>query len=272
MSDTGNFHPVCERGNSSGGHDPKTAGKTAKSPEPDFGAGTALEPEEAGQQGLSDVLHELRATLTAVLGYAKLLDGERAGPINATQRRYVRVILENSRRTMKTLDSLSECDAKRGRRSELVDFGGLWSESVRLTRPRAAIKGIRIVERPREGRLMVCGDPNDLAFATHKVLTNAVRATAAGGTIEVAMARDRAEVTARITNAACGVAGDAQATLLGCGRWSGCPSQAEADSALQGMPLVHDIIETHAGRIWSAGSPESGWTLALSLPAADCDA
>jgi signal transduction histidine kinase len=201
------------------------------------------------------------------LGYVRLLEGERAGPINETQRHYLRVILENSQRMVEALDSLSALAARRRRRCVLVDFGDLWNESIRLTRLRAAIKGIRIVQHPPAEGLIVYGDRDDLAFAAHKILANAVKATAPGGTIELQLARDSSEVTAKLTNAEAGFAEEGHTAMLGCCRWSGCPAQFGEESATTGMPLVHDIIATHAGRISSTASPDSGWTLTLSLPA-----
>ena len=192
-------------------------------------------------QQFSDTVHELRSPLVAVAGYARLLLKESAGEINSTQREYLTVILENARKMTEVLKHASNSLAVLDLELRVFDVRELWQETVELIHTQTTCLERLDVHFP-PGPCLVFADREKLALVFHRLLSDVVRFSGAGGLIDLELSQRGRQVTARIT----GAGTEGRPMQL---------SQAAVDS-----------ICSHGGKVSAEGSPGRGWCVSVALP------
>jgi two-component system sensor histidine kinase BaeS len=132
---------------------------------------------------LESVSHEFKTPLTSIRGYGEALSDGALGPVEAGA-----VIVAEAGRLERLVGDL--LDLARLQRSEFrverapVDMGDVARRAVERHRPRAVELGVRL-ESVADGRAPGLGDPDRLVQAVSNLIENALRATPAGGGVEV---------------------------------------------------------------------------------------
>ena len=120
----------------------------------------ALASSRAKSEFLATMSHEMRTPLNAVLGYAELLELEVPGALNEAQHDYLGRIRGASTRLLSLINDvldLAKLDAGRVVLArERMDASAVVEEAVRLGKPLADERGVRIVVRNE-------GDPELIA-------------------------------------------------------------------------------------------------------------
>lgn len=250
-------------------------------------------PDPAADPDVRDELvaatnHEMRTTLTAVLGLAQLLRGGVAGPVNAEQDALLARIEANGRRQLRLVENLLALQDAGGR----PDRDGATAARVGSGDPheegRAAAVDVRHVVRravaeldePLQGRhlqldvdlgevaLLGTGDHRDLQQAVANVLDNAVRFTPDGGTVTVRCAERGSSVSVVVADTGPGMGSEEQAAVLD--RFvRGSSADLSAGQRLGlGLTAARRLLEAQGGRLDLASTPGVGTRVELSLPAA----
>jgi signal transduction histidine kinase len=215
---------------------------------------------------LSKVSHELRAPLTAVLGWIHLLqesrsDGERL------ERTLAR--LQHSAQALADLvDDLMEASrlnsGKLPLNPEPLELAPVVASALDVVSVPAEAKRIRIDARLQETGI-VLGDPKRLRQAVINLASNAIKFTPEGGRITVTLERDDSHVRLTVADTGAGIPRRFLPRVFE-------PFTQADDKNPQGglglgLSIVKHLVEAHRGTISAASDgPGRGATFTVRLP------
>jgi len=216
--------------------------------------------------------HELRTPLTSVqMGIHLLLEGS-AGPLAERQQEILQVCREDTTR----LDRLMR---------ELLDLSKIESGAVTPvlapTRPAAlisaAIDPLRLQVETRGVRLEVEAPPDlpavlvdrsQLERVIGNLVTNAMRATPAGGTINVAAVTRGPQVAFSVADTGAGIPRDYLPRIFE--PFVQVPhAPGGGGGAGLGLAISRRIVEAHGGQLTVQSSPGNGSTFTFTMPMAE---
>ncbi|HEX3645887.1 MAG TPA: ATP-binding protein [Vicinamibacterales bacterium] len=219
---------------------------------------------------LMTVSHELRTPLTAIYGWARMLS---TGQIRDSQRRRAIDAIERNAAALHQLvnDLLDVSRVVSGRLRldvEPVALPDVVGAAIDAIRPAAHAKNIAVEATMGEGDLCVRGDAGRLQQVIWNLLTNAVRFTPAGGSIEIAAARSGASLEIVVRDTGPGL----EAVFLphAFERFrQGAAGTTRAHGGLGlGLAIVRHLVELHGGTVEAFNNtPAPGATFRIRLPA-----
>jgi signal transduction histidine kinase len=220
---------------------------------------------------LSLVSHELRTPLTSIRGYLDLVLDEDAGHLNPEQRRFLEAVDRNSGRLLRLVgDLLFVAQADAGRLSleqAKLDVSSIAADCVEGARPAADEKSIELVLLAAPVPALV-GDRVRLSQVLDNLVSNALKFTPAGGTVQVKTFSDGEHVAVEVSDTGIGVPLADQPRLFE--RFF--RSNAAYDQAIPGtglgLAIVKAIVEAHRGRITLDSQEGQGTTFRIELPLA----
>ena len=213
--------------------------------------------------------HELRTPLTSALMGIQLLLEPQTGELSDRQRELLemcRVDGERLVRLMQELLDLSRLEA--GREPAVVkpiDVADVIRTSTARMRPQVTARGITLVETIGAALPPVLADKSQIERVLANLLSNAVRATEAGGTITVAAESAPEHVVISVRDTGRGIPAEYLPRLFE--KFSQVPG-GSSDGAGLGLSIVKHIVESHQGRIWVQSEPSRGSVFSFSLPTA----
>jgi signal transduction histidine kinase len=210
---------------------------------------------------MADVAHELRTPLTVIQGKLEgLIDG--VYPLNEHQLQQAldqTHLLSRLVEDLRTL-ALSESGGLALQR-ETTDIVDLTLGVVRAFERDAAARGITIRHDRVTGVAPLSIDPVRVREVLTNVLSNGVRHTPAGGTIEVRISSSDREVTVEVQDTGEGMSADQLARAFD--RFSkGAASQGSG----LGLTIARNLARAHGGELTAVSQPERGTTMTLTLP------
>ncbi|HVD01859.1 MAG TPA: PAS domain-containing sensor histidine kinase [Candidatus Dormibacteraeota bacterium] len=163
---------------------------------------------EAKSRFLATMTHELRTPLNSILGFAELLLGERRGPLNEQQRRYVGNVLGSGRHLLALITDLLDLSRVAAGEVEVnlqrVNLAEAVQEAADKIRPMAERKRLELtVDEP--GPPEVMADPLRLQQVLLNLLSNAVKFTASGGAIGIGSRPDGGRVQIAVRDTGVGI-------------------------------------------------------------------
>ena len=212
------------------------------------------------------VSHDLRSPLTAVLGYAELL--ERVGPINNQQREFIRRIHSS----VQDITSLI---------NDLLDLGKIEAgfdsrqETIQLDRIlQYTLTNIEILAQSKEQVLKIDidstipairGNPVRLRQMFDNLISNAIKYTPEGKTIEVKLQCEDEQIIFSVADQGQGIPLEDQPHIFEKFYRASNISSSAIGTGL-GLAIVKTIVESHNGRIWAESKEDEGSTFFVVLP------
>jgi signal transduction histidine kinase len=213
--------------------------------------------------------HELRTPLTsAQMGIHLLLEGT-AGALDDRQRDILEVCREDTTRLdrlMRELLDLSkiESGAVTPHLSE-VRPATLLNEATDPLRLQAEGQGLRLTVDAPPDLPHVAVDRGQVERVIVNLVTNAIRATPAGGTITVAAAPRQGDVAISVTDTGSGIPREFLATIFE--PFVQVPHASRGGAGL-GLTISRRIVEAHGGRLSVQSEPGRGSTFTFTVPLA----
>ena len=213
--------------------------------------------------------HELRTPLTSVqMGIHLLLEGS-AGTLDERQRDILQVCREDTTRLdrlMRELLDLSkiESGAVTPQMASIRPVT-LVGEAVEPLRLQVEAKGIRLEIDAPPDLPHVSVDRGQIDRVITNLVTNAMRATAEGGSITVTAARRGDEVAVSVTDTGSGIPREYLATIFE--PFVQVPHATVGGAGL-GLTISRRIIEGHGGRLSVQSEPGRGSTFTFTIPVA----
>jgi PAS domain S-box-containing protein len=230
------------------------------------------EAEEASRlkdEFLATVSHELRTPLTAILGWAHML---RTGQLGGPEAYGVYETIErNARAQAQLVDDLLDVSriitGKLRLDVRTVDPASFIDSAVESIRPAAEGKGLRLNKQVEPGAAFVAGDPVRLQQVVWNLLSNAVRFTPRGGSVEVRMTRDGAHVEISVEDNGAGISPGFLPHVFDRFRQADGRITRQHGGLGLGLSIVRHLVELHGGTVRASSPGEGqGATFTVSLP------
>jgi two-component system phosphate regulon sensor histidine kinase PhoR len=225
---------------------------------------------EQQERWVSDVAHELKTPLTALLlvgdSLAAHVNDANAVLVERLQRELLR--LQRLVGDLMELSRLENTLPEGGRLQSRVDLPQLVQQVWLGLRPLAERRSIRL-QLTAEPPLSVMGDGSRLHRALLNLLDNALRYSPDGGTVRVEIEATAGWCLLTIRDQGPGLSEDDLEHMFE-RFYRGDPSRVRSDRGGSGLGLsiVQQIAVTHGGRIQAANHPDGGAVIELLLPAA----
>jgi len=218
------------------------------------------------------VSHELRTPLTSICGYLELLlQDDVMADLPSAQLNWLQVIDRNAERLLRLVeDLLLTAQASAGNlaleKAEL-DVAAVVAQAVQAGTPVAAARGISLT-CSTEPLPLTSGDRLRIGQVVDNLVSNALKFTPAGGTVEVRAYPHRSAVRIEVTDTGMGISEHEQARLFErFFRTARAQEQAIPGVGL-GLSISKAIVEAHDGRISVRSAEGTGTTFFVDLPAA----
>jgi two-component system, OmpR family, sensor histidine kinase BaeS len=230
-------------------------------------AGSLEATERRRLQLVGDIAHELRTPLTTLDGY---LEGLEDGVIEPNAQTW-RLLRSETGRLTRLVSDLSELWRAEARqlplRIEEVDVRTVAIDVVERFNPLAAAHGVVI--RPPAAPVAVRADRDRLAQILGNYLSNAIRHSPDGSTIEVDATAASGHVRIAVTDHGPGLASDQlEAVFERFYRIDAARNRAAGGSGI-GLTIARALAEAMDGAAWAESSgPGTGATFFVELPAA----
>jgi PAS domain S-box-containing protein len=233
---------------------------------------------DAASRAKSDLLagmsHELRTPLTAIIGYAEILLYEYFGPVNERQKQQLDVVLQCSRHLLDLINDILDISKIESGKAELelgsVRVSSLITHTLVLLKETASRRKISIETRiaPELTSVEIAADERRIKQVIFNLLSNALKFTPEGGSIEVGLALQSGSLAISVTDTGIGIpTGELERIFGAFYQIKGRASSSKAPGSGLGLSLARQIVELHGGRIWAESEGAGkGSRLTFTLP------
>jgi signal transduction histidine kinase/ActR/RegA family two-component response regulator len=224
----------------------------------------------AKDEFLSTLSHEIRTPLNAVLGWARILisRGEIDRPLLD---RALRVIERNATSQARMIDDMLDMARIAAGKLRLemrpVDVVKVVLAAVDVVMPTAQAKRVTLRTNldPRTPNVM--GDQDRLQQVIWNLLSNALKFTDGGGSIEVRLALNGRFARILVTDTGHGISPEFLPHVFERFRQADASSSRRHGGLGVGLALVHDLIVLHGGSVQAqSGGEGKGATFTIDLP------
>ena len=213
-------------------------------------------------QLIAGVAHELNNPLTAILGYAQLLESE---GLNDRASDFVRKLFKQAQRTHRVVQNLLSFARERKPQKQEVDIRKVVEETLALRDYDLRVNNI-LVERDIPAEVLgVTADPHQLEQVFLNIINNAVDAILesgkGGGKLKVRLHHTDGQLGVEFLDTGVGIKDpnrifDPFYTTKSVGKGTGL-----------GLSICYGIIKEHGGDITAHNRPEGGAAIEVRLPA-----
>ncbi|MGZ4790026.1 MAG: ATP-binding protein [Terriglobales bacterium] len=216
-------------------------------------------------QLISGVAHELNNPLTAILGYAQLLEGEE---LSEHAKEYVSKLFKQAQRTQRVVQNLLSFARQRKPSRMPVDVRRILEDTLALRDYDLNLHNIAIDRTFAHTIPAVVADAHQLEQVFLNIINNAVDAMlehSRGGRLEVEIATRSGQIVVRVRDTGPGIKEvnrifDPFYTTKAVGKGTGL-----------GLSICYGIIKEHGGDIRAYNHPDGGAVLEVLLPTADAE-
>lgn len=219
---------------------------------------------------LAVLSHELRTPLNAITGWAHML---RSGGLDpATQTRAIEIIYRNSFLQAQLIsDILDVSRIVSGKfRLELstLDLSTVIHAALDMIRPAAEAKGIEIFVSHAPDAGPISGDQARLQQVVGNLLTNAVKFTPAGGSVQIITERAGDCVELTVQDDGPGIPPELLPHIFERFRQGDSSTTRSHQGLGLGLAIVKHLVEMHGGSVYAGGRTDcSGAVFKVILPA-----
>jgi two-component system NtrC family sensor kinase len=218
---------------------------------------------------VNTVSHDLRSPLTAILGYAELI--ERAGEINELQKEFINRVqasVQNITTLVDDLLNLGRIESGFDTRKDLIDLETTIRHAIDDLYSRLKIRNQTVN--------FINNGPLPALYANHiqirqlldNLITNACKYSAEGSTITVETFVEQKQVILRVSDQGIGIPQVDIPFIFDKFYRSGNISNETPGSGL-GLAIVKSIVDNHQGRIWVDSTVNQGSVFTIVLPVAE---
>ncbi len=214
-------------------------------------------------QLISGVAHELNNPLTAILGYAQLLEG--AGLDNRSAD-YVRKLFKQAQRTHRVVQNLLSFARQRKPQKQHVDLRKVLEESLTLREYDLRVNNVSLERQIPDDVPAVLGDPHQLEQVFLNIVNNALDAMVesnGSGVLKVRVFKKDVYVCVEFEDSGPGIKDptrifDPFYTTKSIGKGTGL-----------GLSICYGIVKEHGGEIVARNREEGGATIEVRLLASE---
>jgi signal transduction histidine kinase len=219
---------------------------------------------------LASMSHELRTPLNAVIGFSDVLLERLFGELNERQEEYVRDIRDSGRHLLELINEILDLSKVEAGRMELepaeLSLPELLEQALALVRERAARQRLQVTLELDPAVGTVWADDTKLKQVVVNLVTNAVKFTPDGGTVDVVARARGGEVEVTVRDTGIGIAEEDQARIFEA--FQRGDRRVSTEGTGLGLTLSKRFVELHGGRIWVQSRLGEGSTFGFAIPVA----
>jgi signal transduction histidine kinase/DNA-binding response OmpR family regulator len=229
----------------------------------------AQDANKAKDDFLATLAHELRTPMTGILGWVQMLkmeDAERQDISTAIQ------MIESSTRVQARLveDLLDVSRIIAGKlriESAAVELGPVIETVVETFRARAGEYGLTLASSIEPKPLSVYGDETRLHQVIWNLMSNAIKFTPRGGTVNLTLRHEGSDAVIRVSDTGQGIAPEFLPHVFERFRQAdNTTTRSQAGLGL-GLAIVRHLVEIHSGKVLvESEGPGLGTTFTVRLP------
>jgi signal transduction histidine kinase len=230
------------------------------------------ELSEMKEEFLALTTHDLRSPLTVISGVISFFTSGRLGELSPEQKNMVAMMERNTQNLIELVNDLLDASKLESgtMRLELasINIKGVVDELRESMEPLAREKEIKLIEALPEDLPPVEADRAKLRRVLLNLLSNALKFTQKGGSVEVRAAREGDRVRVAVSDTGVGIAPDDVARLFD--KYEQARSRAtrgEKGTGL-GLYITKQLVELHGSQIKVESEVGKGSTFSFTLHAA----
>ena len=233
----------------------------------------AEEANRAKDEFLATLSHELRTPLSAILGWVHML--RTASLDAATAEQGLHTIERNARTQAQLVEDVLDLSRIISGRLSLhcapLEIEKVLRNALDAMLPAAAAKGIVLRQAIAANLGTMEGDATRLQQAVWNLISNAIKFTPPGGTVELLAAREAGELTIEVRDSGRGIASEFLPHVWD--RFQQADSAGDRKAGLGlGLAIVRHLVELHGGTTSAFSAGEGlGATFTIRLPAREAD-
>jgi signal transduction histidine kinase len=217
--------------------------------------------------------HELLTPINFITGFGSALEDEVLGPLNSEQMRAVCRMMEGAHRlTRMVRNVLDYTKLESGSLSimpEAVDYDELLGRVVEEVKGQVEAKHQQFEWTMPPSLPPVWADPDRLEQVLTELLDNAMKFTAAGGKIRLAVSCEPAEVVTEVSDTGIGMAPEALPSLFKPFVQGDSTSTRSYGGMGLGLAIAANLIQEMGGKLSVQSALAQGSTFRFTLPRAD---
>lgn len=218
---------------------------------------------------LANMSHEIRTPMNGVMGFAELLKDE---SLSATNRKlYLDIIVKSGHQLLEIINDVLEISKIETGQVSIVRANNLVSDVVSSIADTfgvaAAEKQIRLRASVNceKGFVLEC-DTQKLTRVLNKLISNAIKFTKAGGSVEVGCECLANEILFFVKDDGIGIAKEHHAMIFDRFSQISDPRLKNSGGTGLGLPICKSWVELMGGRIWVVSSPGEGSCFFFTVP------
>jgi len=215
------------------------------------------------------VSHDLRSPLTAILGYAELV--QRTGPLTPNQQEFLRRLqssIQHITTLVNDLLDLGRLDAGFDARREVVHLDNILKYALDIYENQIRKKNIKLSLDIAEDLKPLRANPIRIRQMLDNLVGNAIKYTPPDGSVRVSISMQVDQIVIKVQDTGMGIPSEEQGRVFDkFFRASNAVGGAEGSGL--GLAIVKTIVESHQGRVWVESVVGVGSTFIVLLPSQD---
>ncbi|HEX8287133.1 MAG TPA: CHASE domain-containing protein [Pyrinomonadaceae bacterium] len=229
----------------------------------------AEEANATKDEFISIISHELKTPLNAIAGWARILkthDLSRGTKDLALQK--IDKNLRSQASLVEQLLSYSEIISGNSvLKEEEVDFSKLFEETLTLIKPLAKEKNIALSEHNQLDHHLIRGDKEKIKIVIQNLLTNAVKFTPSGGSVEAKVYESNGDVQMTVKDNGRGISAEFLPYIFDRYKQADNPNVRDYGGLGLGLTISKHIVNLHQGKIRAASDGKGkGATFTVNFP------
>ena len=217
---------------------------------------------------IANITYQLRTPLTAIMGFAEILQNQYFGPLNARQQEYCDNILDAGQRLITLINDILELATIE------AGYMNLDRTEVNISHMVGGVADVVADWARQEDLELEVSCPDDIGSiliderrvrqALFNLLSNAIKFTPAGGRVKLSAEKAGDNLVLTVNDNGIGISQADQARIFK--RFERANIRTGQAGAGLGLSVVKSIIEMHGGRIEIDSAPNRGSTIRCFLP------
>lgn len=212
------------------------------------------------------VSHDLRSPLTAILGYAELV--ERAGPVNDLQAEFIRRVqssVVNISHLVDDLVNLGRIQTGLDSGIELFDLKKALQTAIEPLLPALTIREIQLLINLPDELPQFYGNAVQIRRMFDNIIDNCIKYSNPQGIIQINGQLEQDQIILQFIDAGIGIS-QKDLPYVFDKFFRGSNNTNEMSGTGLGLAIVKSVVEAHSGRVWIESTSGLGTTLTVVLP------
>nr|WP_048063231.1 ATP-binding protein [Methanococcoides burtonii] len=219
---------------------------------------------------LSNISHELKTPLVSIKGYVELVFDGSLGTLNEQQKKAVNIVLRNSERLRRLIESLLFISGLESRaiqyHIEKVRIAEIIDNVVNDVNLQIEDKGLLIENNVPENLPLINGDKARLSDMLTNLVDNAIKFTPSEGRIILNAYEEEDDLHIEVKDTGIGIPKELIPNLFQRFYQVDASIKRRYGGTGVGLYICKNIVEAHKGNIWIESEEEKGTTVHIRLP------